>query len=119
MDRATGKTQNCYVEFFSMPDARAWVKMINNRSSQANRIGDRVLEVHLSKQDDLLKELFPRAKNVSWEGGQPNIVMSDDPYNSGFKNFISAEELQVLVRHAEQPQRVRSYGSFSVPATSG
>ncbi|KAL9125123.1 MAG: hypothetical protein Q9217_005622 [Psora testacea] len=105
MDRATGKTQDCYVEFFSTPDANAWVNVINSRSNAANRIGDRVLEVQLSSQDELLKELFPRAKNVSWEGGRPLIMPSDDPYNSGFKSFLSAEELQILVRHAEQPHR--------------
>ncbi|KAL9098383.1 MAG: hypothetical protein Q9163_005947 [Psora crenata] len=105
MDRATGKTQDCYVEFFSTPDANAWVNVINSRSNAANRIGDRVLEVQLSSQDELLKELFPRAKNIRWEGGNPVIVPSDDPYNSGFKSFVSAEELQILVRHAEQPHR--------------
>ena len=106
MDRATGKTQDCYVEFFSVLDARAWVNVINNRTHAANRIGDRTLEVQLSSQDELLKELFPRAKNVSWEGGKPVIMQSDDPYNSGFKTFLFAEELQNLVSHVEKPHKV-------------
>ena len=106
MDRATGKTQDCYVEFFSTGDAQAWVKVINTRSNVVNRIGDRVLDASLSSQDELLKELFPRAKNVAWKDGQPTFERSNDPYNTGFKTFVSAEELQVLVRHAEQPHRV-------------
>ena len=118
MDRATGKTQDCYVEFFSTPDAMAWVRMINSRSNQANRIGDRVLDVHMSSQADLLKELFPRAKNISWEGGKPSKIDTDDPYNSGFKTFVSAEELASLSRHAEQPRRVRPDNDLSTPMAS-
>ena len=82
------------------------MNLINSRGNNCNRLSERLLDVRLSSQDELLKELFPRAKNVSWEGGRPNIIQSDDPYNSGFKTFISAEELQTLVRHAEQPHRV-------------
>ncbi|KAG8528684.1 uncharacterized protein KY384_006371 [Bacidia gigantensis] len=105
MERATGKTQDCFVEFFSTPDAKAWVDVIKYRSNAANRLEDRVLEVELSSQDQLMKELFPRAKNIDWRDGQPLIVQSDDPYNTGFKTFVSTEELQILVRHAEQPHR--------------
>ncbi|MDI1492632.1 MAG: hypothetical protein OHK93_004414 [Ramalina farinacea] len=105
MERATGKTQDCYVEFFSVHDAQAWVKVINSRGNVGNRIGDRVLDVSLSSQDELLNQLFPRAKNVAWKDGHPTFEQSNDPYNTGFKTFISAEELQVMVRHAEQPHR--------------
>ena len=106
MDRATGKTQDCYVEFFSIHDAQAWVKVINSRGNLSNRIGDRILDVSLTSQDELLKELFPRAKNVAWKDGHPTFEQSNDQYNTGFKTFLSAEELQTLARHAEQPHRV-------------
>ena len=106
MDRASGKTQDCFVEFFSVEDARVWDRSIRGRGSQYNRIGDRLIEVSLSNQDDLLRELFPRAKSVVWEGGNPKILTPEEPYNTGFKTFLSAEELQIHVRHAEQPQRV-------------
>lgn len=106
MDRTTGKTQDCFVEFFSTPDANSWVSAIRNRPIQSNRIGDRILEVELSSQDELLQELFPRAKNVRWKDGNPLIEESNEMFNSGFKNFISADELGSFVRHAEQPHRV-------------
>ena len=114
MDRATGKTQDCFVEFFSVEDARVWEKNIRGRSNHYNRIGDRLIEVCLSNQDDLLKELFPRAKSVIWQGGYPIIQEPEEPYNTGFKTFISAEELGIHLRHAEQPQRV-SNRSLSQP----
>ena len=106
MDRATGKTQDCYVEFYSTPDAIAWEKAIRARGNGINRIGDRLIDVTVSSQDELLKELFPRAKSVVWDGGSPHVQDPQEAYNTGFKTFISAEELQILVRHAEQPQRV-------------
>ena len=110
MDRPTGKTQDCFVEFYSRADAQAWEKYLKNRGNGLNRIGDRLIDISLSSQDELLKELFPRAKNVSWEGGHPVVIPPEDQYNTGFKVFLQAEELQILVRHAEQPQRV-SYDS--------
>ena len=106
MDRASGKTNDCYVEFFSTPDARACVNACNLRPNGGLRIGDRVVEVEVSSQEELLKELFPRAKNVSWEAGRPRIIETQELFNTGFKSFVSAEELGCLVRHAEQPHRV-------------
>ena len=53
--------------------------------------------------------MLPRAKSVSWERGAPNILQPEEPFNTGFKAFVSAEELQILVRHAEQPQRVSRF----------
>jgi hypothetical protein len=55
-----------------------------------------------------MKELFPKAKNVRWDGSRPIIIPTDpnDPYNSGFQGFISKEELVMVVKHVEAPQRV-------------
>jgi hypothetical protein len=55
-----------------------------------------------------MKELFPKVKNVRWDGSRPIIIPTDpnDPYNSGFQGFISKEELVMLVKHVEAPQRV-------------
>ena len=108
MDRMTGKTQDCYVEFFSNADVRAWFSSIHGRNPAANRVEDRALDARLSSQDELLKQMFPRAKNVEFLESQPTILPPDGPYNSGFKSFVSLEELAFLVRHAEQPHRVSS-----------
>jgi len=109
MDRSTGKTMDCYVEFYSTPDARACANSLGLRPHGQNRIGDRVIDVQLSSQQDLLRELFPKAKSISWEGGRPQVMETKEMFNSGFKTFVSAEELGCLVRHAEQPHRVSGF----------
>ncbi len=68
MDRSTGKTMDCYVEFYSTPDARACANSLGLRPHGQNRIGDRVIDIHLSSQEDLLKELFPKAKTSAGKG---------------------------------------------------
>lgn len=112
MDRPTGKTMDCYVEFFSTPDARAASNSLNLRPRHLIRINDRVVDVATSSQSDLLKDLFPKAKNVTWEGGMPVIQEAKELYNTGFKTFVSAEEMGLLVRHAEQPHRVSDTMGF-------
>jgi hypothetical protein len=71
-------------------------------------LGSRHVDVELSSQEQLMKDLFPKAKNVQWQGSRPIIIARDenDPYNSGFQGFISKEELVMLVKHVEAPQRV-------------
>ena len=106
MDRLTGKTMDCYVEFFSVGDAQAAVNA-KTRLGNIHKLGDRVAFVEMSTQDELMKELFPKAKQVEWQGGVPVVVDTNEPFNSGFKSFVSQEELVMLVKHAEFPQRVR------------
>lgn len=110
MDRSTGKTNDCYVEFFSTGDAQATVNKLLLRGGPQLKLGtppnDRMVTVEVSSQDVLLKELFPRAKNVVWNDGKPVVEVTDEPFNSGFKGFITGEEMVMLVRHAEQPHRV-------------
>lgn len=109
MDRSTGKTMDCYVEFFSNGDAQATLNKLLSRGHSL-KLGvpplDRVVNVELSTQEALLKELFPRAKNVVWRNGKPVIEESTEPFNTGFKAFVTGEELVMMVRHAEQPHRV-------------
>ena len=112
MDRPTGKTMDCYVEFFSTPDARASSNSLNFRPRHMVRINDRVVDVSTSSQAELMKELFPKAKNVTWDGGMPRIQEAKEMYNTGFKTFVSAEEMGLLVRHAEQPHRVSDVTDF-------
>ncbi|KAI9838978.1 MAG: hypothetical protein M1819_004186 [Sarea resinae] len=107
MERATAKTMDCYAEFLSERDALNSVKRFerNRIDGHHDRIGERHVEVELSGQDSLMKALFPRAKNVVWTNGNPNVVQSNEPYNSGFKGFITSEELVMVLRHAEAPNR--------------
>ncbi|KAL9018459.1 MAG: hypothetical protein Q9185_004236 [Variospora sp. 1 TL-2023] len=104
MDRTNGKTMDCYVEFFSHGDAQAAFNKCLLRGNQL-RLGDRVVDVAMSSQDELLREMFPKAKNVEWSHGRPIVRESSDPYNSGFKAFVTNEELLQLVSYAEKPHR--------------
>ena len=57
----------------------------------------------MSTQDALLKQIVARATNLEWRGGMPIITESQDPFNAGFKGFLSSEELVRLIQHAEFP----------------
>ncbi|KAL8736096.1 MAG: hypothetical protein Q9181_002558 [Wetmoreana brouardii] len=104
MDRPTGKTMDCFVEYFSHGDAQASLNRCLAKGPQL-RLGDRIVSIHMSSQDELLKEMFPRAKNCTWTNGRPVIMESDEAYNTGFKTFLTNEELLQMVTHAEKPHR--------------
>ena len=117
MERVTSKTLDCYVEFVNFNEAVNAVNRFetNRVGGRGGRLGQRHVEVELSTQEQLMKDLFPKAKNVKWHGAHPEIIPRDpnDPYNSGFQGFVSREELVMLVKHVESPQRV-SLGSFPI-----
>lgn len=110
MERVTSKTLDCYVEFINLGEAAAAVNRFdtNRTGGRGGRLGQRHVEVELSSQEELMHELFPKAKNVKWTGSVPTIIPKDfnDRYNSGFQGFISREELVMLIKHVEAPQRV-------------
>lgn len=113
MDRLTGKTMDCYVEFFSVGDAQAAVNA-KTRLGHIHKLGDRVAGIDMATQDELLRQLFPKAKNVEWDSGVPRVLEPDEPYNTGFKGFVTQEEMVMLTKHAEFPQRVSARNVFSV-----
>jgi hypothetical protein len=110
MERSTAKTMDCYVEFKSQTDAKDTVIRINRiyETGQAPRLGNRHVDVELTDQNELLKDLFPHAKCIVWRGGVPYRVPNDDPYCSGFVGFFTGEEIILAIRHAEIPNRVSS-----------
>lgn len=116
MERVTSKTLDCYVEFINFNEAVGAVNRfeINRSGGRGGRLGQRHVEVELSSQDQLMKDMFPKAKNVNWVGGRPEVVPRDpnDIYNSGFQGFVSKEELVMLVKHVEAPQRVSSLSNL-------
>ncbi|MBE7158489.1 MAG: hypothetical protein INR62_08670 [Rhodospirillales bacterium] len=113
MDRHTGKTMDAYVEV-STPIEAVWVvNQFQKRVMQKRpgKIGDRVVGVELSSQDELMATLFPRAKQVKWEGGVPQVDTSKQTYyagvhSTGFNGFLQDEEIVHIKKHAETPQRV-------------
>lgn len=110
MERVTSKTLDVYIEFISFSEAANAVQRFdtNRIGGRGGRLGERHVEVELSSQEELMKQLFPKAKNVKWHGSKPEIIAHDetDKYNSGFQGFVSREELVMLVKHVENPQRV-------------
>ncbi|PQE21292.1 hypothetical protein CJF32_00006429 [Rutstroemia sp. NJR-2017a WRK4] len=109
MERVTSKTLDAYIEFISFTEASNAVQRfdMNRVGGRGGRLGQRHVEVELSSQEQLMKELFPKAKNVKWVGARPEIIPRDpdDKYNSGFQGFVSREEMVMLVKHVESPQR--------------
>ena len=117
MERSTGKTMDCYMELKSPETAATdWEHAFGTQQMRIPKIGQRNVEVTISTQSELMKEIFPRAKCIHWDNennGAPNLVANRDLYSSGFNGFITTEELTCMARHAENPQRV----SVSSPTT--
>lgn len=108
MERSTAKTMDCYAEFDTPEDASEAVTRINRiyETGRAPRLGNRHVDVEVSSQDELLKDLFPRAKCIVWQDGIPVVMPNIDPYSSGFAGFFTSEEMVGAIRHAEIPHRV-------------
>lgn len=108
MERSTAKTMDCYAELETVEDARDTVIRINKifETGRAPRLGNRVVDVELSDQDELLKDLFPRAKCLVWKKGVPITLENRDFYSTGFAGFFTGEEIYGAIRHAEIPHRV-------------
>lgn len=119
MDKVTSKTMDAYVEFVSLEDAMRAVEKhrANVVAGRFSRLGDRPIEVEVTSQANLMRDLFPVARGVFWNGVTPEIL----PYNptqpwDNFKGFVSEEEMIMLVKHVEVPHRVRGH-SLVLPPT--
>lgn len=110
MERTSGRTMVCYAEFNNEQCARAVVHRLNQvlDAEQRPRMGNRRVDVSLSSQDALLKELFPMVKCIDWVDGQPveRRKREDEWYSTGFSGLLTDEELFCLAKHARDPQRV-------------
>ncbi|KAI1212796.1 uncharacterized protein F4807DRAFT_457594 [Annulohypoxylon truncatum] len=104
MDRTTSKTNECYVEFASFEDAVTAVTRYQNaveNGTHVPKIGTRNVDVAISSQATLMKNLFPLAKGVQWEE-VPFRITRDSPHDwDNFKGFITQEEMTLLCKHVE------------------
>ncbi|KAL4924768.1 uncharacterized protein BDV17DRAFT_205362 [Aspergillus undulatus] len=107
MERSTAKTMDCYVEFQTQKDASDTVIYINRvyENGRTPRLGNRHVDIELTDQNALMKDLFPRAKCIKWIDGAPCPQVNNDPYCSGFTGLFTGEEIILAIRHAEIPQR--------------
>ena len=113
MERHTGKTMDAFIEFSRAGEAQYVVSQFNKRmlNGRHPRLGDRHVEVEISTQEDLMSEMFPRAKNVHWEGCTPRVLANNEMYyegipSAGFTGFLQTEEVVMVIKHAETPHRV-------------
>ncbi|KXT03832.1 hypothetical protein AC578_8926 [Pseudocercospora eumusae] len=112
MERESGKTMDCFIEV-STPNEAAWVVSQFAKRAERRRppkVGDRLVEVLYSSQDELMAELFPRAKHVRWSHGQPVVDKTSRNYYagqkaSGFQGFLHSEELVAMTKHALLSER--------------
>ncbi|KAL0937900.1 uncharacterized protein CTRU02_207631 [Colletotrichum truncatum] len=108
MERVTGKTTDAYVEFQTLEDATKAVEkhQQNINRGRITRIGQRPVEIELSSQAALMKDLFPSARGVFWNGCNPQVLPhnAEEPWEN-FKGFVSIEEMTMLVKHVEVPHR--------------
>jgi hypothetical protein len=102
---------DCFVEFQSANSVSDQIRRHDSQvqSGRHPKLGSRHVHVEVSGQDELLAEMFPRAKSVVWEKNSPVVITNDDPYSTGFKGFFTREEMVGLIRHAECPQRVNAF----------
>lgn len=116
MERITSKTMDAYVEFCTLEDAMRVVEKHSNiiASGRPSRLGDRNVEVELSSQAVLMKDLFPLAVGVVWDGTKPRFTPHNarEPWTN-FKGFISEEEMVMLVKHVEVPNRVSTHSIYT------
>lgn len=113
MERESGKTMDCFLEVTNANEAAWVVRQFAKRVEQHRppKVGDRVVEVLYSSQDELMAELFPRAKHVRWSHGKPSVDKAPRKYYenqeaAGFQGFLHPEELVAMGKHANLSDRV-------------
>jgi hypothetical protein len=111
MDRVSGKTMDAYIEFKSVYEAVKAVDRqieVHRDGNKGGRLGNRFVTAEVSGLEQMMRTLFPKATNIVWHGVVPEIIPPDrnDSYNTGFKGFINPEELVLLVKHVQDPNRV-------------
>lgn len=109
MERISGKTMDAFVEFISLEEAMKTVERLSASAvmGRVPKLGGRTVSIDLSSQTALMTNLFPNARGVQWNGVSPEIKAHNphEPWNN-FKGFVTEEEMIMLVKHVEMPQRV-------------
>ncbi|CAG8086581.1 unnamed protein product [Penicillium olsonii] len=107
MERSTGKTMDCFVEFQTEKDAKKTVTSLNRNHdlNKGTRLGSRHVDVELSNPAELMKAYFPLAKAITWDSRTPVKNRIKPNYSTGFQGLFTDEELFCLQRLAEQPAR--------------
>ena len=109
MERLNSKTNDIFIELISMREASKTVERFIDLAQRRRfpRLGNRIVEIVMSSQSELMREMFPTARGLVWHGTTP-IIEDMAPKESWkiFKGFINDEEFAMLRRYAESPHRV-------------
>lgn len=112
MEKPTGKTMDCFVEFRTPEAARHCVQQFDYgiEPGKNTKIGNRNVSLDLSNQAELRKAIFPRSRYVDFDksSGKPRIMShEEDPtWSEGFRGYMTEEEIYGITRFAENPARV-------------
>jgi hypothetical protein len=109
MERLNSKTNDIFIELINMREASKTVERFIDLAQRRRfpRLGNRIVEVVMSSQSELMREMFPTARGLVWNGTTP-VIEDMAPKESWkiFKGFINDEEFAMLRRYAESPHRV-------------
>ncbi|KAI5284038.1 hypothetical protein KEM54_001630, partial [Ascosphaera aggregata] len=115
IERSTGKTMDCFVEFADVSDAQETLACINRNieNGQPVKLGTRHVHAEMSSQCEMMREMFPRAKCVDWKEGVPRVMRKKEGerWSTGFTGFVTEEEMFLTIRHAESPSRYPWYAT--------
>jgi len=90
---------DAFVEFTCPKDAYRCVTR-----KRGKILGSRHVLLDVVNQEELMKELFPRARGIAWEGVIPNVLSSEGGNSKA--DLVTKEELVLVVGHARTPHRV-------------
>ena len=112
MDRESGKTMDCFIELATVKEASMVLKTMQSRadSGRPPKVNNRLVTVKVSSQEELMSELFPRARHVAWHGNHPVVDTKPRQYYPGvnavgFQGFIQDEEMVDMIKIAEMGHR--------------
>lgn len=125
MDRHDGKTLDAYVEVKNAREAKMIAEQFERRiqSGRHAKLQDREVKVEAITQGDMLAEIFPHGQDLAWfEDGTPEVSDIKEEFylgvpSAGFQGYIRQEDLHMMSKFAETPQRVSSHlTSLSAPS---
>ncbi|EWC43418.1 hypothetical protein DRE_07641 [Drechslerella stenobrocha 248] len=102
MDRTTGKTMDCFLEFPSVGTAERFVQKRYNNNRRCI-LGGRHISLEVVKQGELMRWLFPKAKGALWDDDGNLVIRAGVPKTP--IEIISREELVMILGHARTPHR--------------
>lgn len=116
MERPTGKSLEAFVEFANVEAASNTLDRYELRMSRGRlpRIQQRNIIIERASYDEMMKALFPRAKNVTWTAGVPHINEPTEAAPSVFCGFLTDEEIFGMSNWAENPRRVCSPSNYDL-----